>query len=65
MFEALQAAIEEVESPLDSAELAQVLGLLDRLTARVSAAVGEFDHAKAWEADAASSMTACCATTPA
>ena len=58
MFEVLEAGIEEVETPLDSAELAQVLGLLDRLTAKLSAAVGDFDHAGAWEADGATSMTA-------
>ncbi len=63
MFEALEAAIEEVDSPLDSAELAHVLAPWDRLTARVSAAVGDFDHAGAWEADGATSMTAGCATT--
>ena len=41
MFEALEEAIKEVESPLTGAELTKVLGLLDRLTARVSEAVGD------------------------
>ena len=63
MLEALEEAIEEVESPLTGAELTKTLALLDRLTARVSEAVGDFDHDGAWEGDGATSMTACCATT--
>ncbi len=63
MFEALEAAIEEVDSPLDSAELAPTLALFDRLGAKLSAAVGDCDHAGAWEADGATSMTAGCDST--
>ena len=58
MFEDLEAAIEELEVPLDGAAVIEVLELADRLSAKVSAALGEFDDAGLWELDAATSMTA-------
>jgi hypothetical protein len=51
-------AIESLEIGFDGAELAQAHRLLDRLSARVSVADGEFDRGEGWDLDAATSMTA-------
>ena len=51
-------AIDEVEIPTDGAALTRACALLDRLNAKVSAAVAEFDEAELWEPDAATSMIA-------
>ena len=58
MFERLAEAIEEVEVPVDAAALVEVWQLVDRLTAKASAAVGAFDRAGLWDLDGAVSMTA-------
>ncbi len=39
----LEAAIEDLEIPADSAALKQSFALLDRFTAKVTTAVGAFD----------------------
>src|SRR4051812_4871036 len=58
MFAALGSAIEELEVPVDGACLAELVGLGDRLQARIACAVAEFDAAAMWELDHATSMTA-------
>src|SRR5688500_14818306 len=58
MFAALAQAVEEVEIPVSTAALAEVLALVDRLNATVSEAVGLVDEAKLWELDGATSMVA-------
>ena len=57
MFEALAAAIEEVEIGIDSDELVLAHALLDRLAAKVTAADGAFDTAELWDESGATSMT--------
>ena len=44
MFEALATAIDELEISVDEQELLAALALRDRLSARVTLAVGEFVH---------------------
>jgi Domain of unknown function (DUF222)/HNH endonuclease len=58
MFEQLGTAVDELDIPVDGAALAAVVGLRDRLEARISDAVAAHDHAGLWELDGASSMTA-------
>jgi Domain of unknown function (DUF222)/HNH endonuclease len=58
MFEQLGTAIDGLDIPADSAALAAVVGLRDRLDARISDAVAAHDRAGLWELDGASSMTA-------
>jgi Domain of unknown function (DUF222) len=58
MFEELGTAIDELDIPADGAALATVLGLRDRLDARISDAVAAHDRAGLWELDGATSMTA-------
>lgn len=58
MFEELAEAIERVEGPVDGAALVQALALRDRLDARICEAVGDFDAARLWDIDAATSLTA-------
>ncbi len=58
LFEGLNAAVEAVDIPLDGAALAEAFLIIDRLTARFSEAVGEFDRPRLWQLDAATSMTA-------
>ena len=55
---ALTEAIDELELPVDAGVLREALRLLDRLTAKVTAAVGEVDAAELWELDGAHSMSA-------
>jgi hypothetical protein len=54
----LRQAIEELEIPVDGAALRLSCELLDRLTAKVTAAIGAFDAAGAWRDTGATSMTA-------
>ena len=54
----MRAAVDELEVPADGRALTEVLGLLDRLAAKVTAAVGEFDRAGLWDLDGATSMVA-------
>jgi hypothetical protein len=49
-------AIGTLRIPVDSAALAQVLGLRDRLDALIADVVGEFDAMHLWDVDAATSM---------
>jgi Domain of unknown function (DUF222)/HNH endonuclease len=58
MFEELGTAIDELDLPADGAALAAVVGLRDRLDARISDAVAAHDRAGLWELDGATSMTA-------
>jgi hypothetical protein len=58
MFEELGTAIDELDIPADGAALAAVVGLRDRLDARISDAVAAHDRAGLWELDGATSMTA-------
>jgi hypothetical protein len=58
MFEQLGNAIDELHIPVDAAALAAVVGLRDRLDARISHAVGACARAGLWELDGATSMTA-------
>jgi hypothetical protein len=54
----LDQAITELDIPVDGAALAHCIGLLDRLTAKITTAVGDFDAAEAWRDTGATSMTA-------
>ncbi|HEX9970308.1 MAG TPA: DUF222 domain-containing protein, partial [Acidimicrobiales bacterium] len=58
MLEALRSAVEELELPPDGDAITTALSLLDRLTAKVSVAIAEWDKAKQWELDAATSGAA-------
>ncbi len=57
MFEALARAVEELEVPADSAALAQVWALVDRLTAKATMAAAAFDEHELWDVDGDTSMT--------
>lgn len=57
MLGALADAIDELELPVDTDVVAEALRLVDRLTAKVSVAVGELDAADLWDTDGAHSMT--------
>ncbi len=57
-LEVLGEAIESLEIGFDGTELAQAHRLLDRLSARVMVADGDFDAGEGWDLDAATSMTA-------
>src|SRR5688500_10457619 len=58
MFEQLREAVDELSVPVDGRALEQLLGLVDRLMAKVAGAVGEFDRAALWDIDGATSMRA-------
>jgi Domain of unknown function (DUF222)/HNH endonuclease len=58
MFEELGTAIDQLDIPVDGAALAAVVGLRDRLDARISDAVAAHDRTGLWELDGATSMTA-------
>jgi Domain of unknown function (DUF222) len=58
VFEELGTAIDDLAIPTDGAALAAVVGLRDRLDARISDAVAAHDRASLWELDGATSMTA-------
>jgi hypothetical protein len=55
VFAALESAIEELDVPGDADALVAGFALLDCLTAKLSLAAAEFDAAKLWELDAATS----------
>ena len=55
---ALAATIADLDLSVDSVVLAEVLALGDVLAAKTSTLVGEFDDAKLWDDDGASSMKA-------
>ncbi len=50
-LEVLGEAIESLEIGFDSTELAQAHRLLDRLSARVCVADGDFDAGEGWDLD--------------
>jgi uncharacterized protein DUF222 len=58
VFERLGQAIEELEVLADADSLAEGFALLDRLAAKLSVAMGEFDASCAWELEGATSAAA-------
>lgn len=58
MLQVLAEVVESLEVPGDGDALVEVLSLLDRLSAKVSEAVGEFDRSDRWALDGAVSCTA-------
>lgn len=54
----LAAAVEEVQIPVCGDDIVAAIGLMERLAARISEAVGAFDKAGIWEIEGATSMTA-------
>ena len=58
MFEQAAAAIDALEIRLDGEALTEAFALLDKLTSKVTEAVGEFDAAELWDLDGATSMAA-------
>lgn len=58
MFERLAGAIDDLEVPAHGDALVEVLVLVDRLSAKVSAVVGEFDAEGGWEVEGATSAAA-------
>jgi hypothetical protein len=57
VFEQLGTAIETLDIPVDGDALAAVIGLRDRLEARISDTIAAYDAAGLWELDGATSMT--------
>jgi hypothetical protein len=58
MFEALASEIRAVDCPIDAAAVAELIGLDDRLHAKVLTTVAAFDKAGAWALDGTGSMRA-------
>src|SRR5437016_3910457 len=58
VFEALGAVVDEIEWPLCGAEIVGLLRLRDRLDAKLTAALAEFDSECRWELDGATSLAA-------
>jgi len=58
VFDSLWREIDELRIPVDGPALIEALGALDRLEAKISAAVGAFDEAELWDIDGATSMIA-------
>jgi hypothetical protein len=58
VFEALAEAIDELEVPAHGPALAEGYALADRLAAKLSAALGDFDAGEGWDAEGATSLTA-------
>src|SRR3954451_6422260 len=58
MLTVLAEAVDELEVPADGDTICQVLGLMDRLDAKVTEAIGPVDHEGLWELGAWASMTA-------
>jgi hypothetical protein len=57
-LEPLADAIDRLDLPVDSVVLTEAFALVDRLNAKLLAAVGEHDAAELWRNDGATSMTA-------
>jgi len=57
-LEALAHAIDDLDLPADSGVLTEAFALVDRLNAKLLAAVGEHDAVELWRNDGATSMTA-------
>ncbi len=58
VLEPLARAIDDLDLPVDNAVLTEAFALVDRLNAKLLAAVGEHDTAEVWRNDGATSMTA-------
>ena len=58
MFDSLATAIDALEVPVDERSLRTLLGLHDRFTAKLTAALGEADALGLWGASGATSMRA-------
>src|SRR3954447_14854356 len=58
MLTELAQAVEGIEIPADGETICEAFELIDRLTAKVTQAVGMFDQAALWALDACTSMTA-------
>ena len=57
MLDELAQAVDNLDIPMDGVTLARVIATADRLTARISEAVGEFDAAGMWDVVGEGSMT--------
>jgi hypothetical protein len=58
MLDVVLTLMDEAEVAADAAAIAEAVRVVDRLTAKIAEAVGEFDAAGLWDLDAATSMTA-------
>src|SRR3954469_8144890 len=58
MLTVLAEAVDELEVPADGDTICELLGLIDRLDAKVTEAIGAFGHEGLWELDSCTSMTA-------
>ncbi len=58
ILQPLADAIDDLDLPVDPAVLTEAFGLVDRLNAKLVAAVGDHDAAELWRHDGATSMTA-------
>ena len=58
MFERLASAVAEVEVPVDAAALVEGWALVDRLTAKMTAASAAFDAHQLWDVEGDTSLTA-------
>jgi hypothetical protein len=58
ILEGLAQAIDDLDLTVDSGVLTEAFALIDRLNAKLLAAVGEHDAAELWRNDGATSMTA-------
>jgi Domain of unknown function (DUF222) len=58
ILQPLAHAIDQLDLPVDSVVLTETFALVDRLNAKLIAAVGEHDAAELWRNDGATSMTA-------
>ena len=58
VLEELAVAIENLDVPVDCESLVEAIALRDRLDARITGAVGEFESDGWWAVDASASMTA-------
>lgn len=58
MFDALRGEVERLDVPVDGDAIAELFAIRDRLDAKLSAAVGEFDRAGLYDLEGRTSMTA-------
>ncbi|MBA2752469.1 MAG: DUF222 domain-containing protein, partial [Actinobacteria bacterium] len=58
MFESLATEVDELSIPLCGEAITEVLAIQDRLAAKISDAVSDFDRFGLWDLDSATSMTA-------
>jgi hypothetical protein len=58
VFEGLATEVDELSIPLFGEAIIEVLAVRDRLDAKISVAVSDFDRAGLWDLDSATSMTA-------